>query len=109
MSFHNPDVADALAYDADRLGGLPNAYGRNLIERYSYVSDSNGYGASAGWLTSSRREQSSGFTCSPIPNGGRPAPAAPRDRIVRCVEGRAASTLDGYDTLLATAGRKNIR
>ena len=34
---------------------------------------------------------------------------SPRDRIVRCVEGRAAATLNGYDQLLAINNRKNIR
>ena len=44
FSFHNPGlVNDDLACDDDTLVGLVNAYGRNIRERYRYVSDSNGY------------------------------------------------------------------
>ena len=41
--------------------------------------------------------RASGSTCSPIPSGGRLRRRACVHRIVRCVEGRAAATLGGYD------------
>jgi hypothetical protein len=108
VSFHNPDVADDLAYDADRLGGLPNAYGRSLRKRYSYVSDSNGY-----WRFRRLRdvlEEGAERRLHVLthPEWWTPDPATPRERIVRCVEGRSVVTLEGYDSLLASAGRRNI-
>ena len=109
FSFHNPGlVNDDLACDDDTLVGLVNAYGRNIRERYRYVSDSNGY-----W----RHERlfdvlEEAPTCLHVlthPEWWQDDPHPPRDRIVRCVDGRADATLREYDALLEAAGRENLR
>jgi len=43
------------------------------------------------------------------PEWWQPEAMAPRDRIVRCVEGRAAYTLRDYDEQLVRGNRENRR
>ena len=109
FSFHNPgNVNDDLAFDDDVIAGLVNAYGRTVRSRYAYVSDANGY-----WrferlldvLTSGRHDRLHVLT---HPGWWQVEPMAPRQRVVRCVHGRAERTLLDYDKLLAQADRKNI-
>lgn len=108
VSFHNPDVADDLGHDSDLLGGLQNAYGRTVRERYTYVSDSNGYWRFRRLIDVLQQGSHPRLHVLTHPEWWTPTPLPPRERIVRCVEGRAAATLDDYDRLLAAAGRRNI-
>ncbi len=39
FSFHNPDVAGDARFDSNEIGGLVNAYGGHVGEKYRYVSD----------------------------------------------------------------------
>jgi len=39
FSFHNPSLYD-FDYSADALGGLTNAYGKTIREKFEYISDS---------------------------------------------------------------------
>jgi hypothetical protein len=107
FSFHNPGALTS-AYKAQNYAGLINAYCSELISRYEYCSDSNGY-----WRFIPLEE---------FLNMGHPAiyvlthpgwwqrrPMSPRDRIIRSVEGRAAATARFYDKQLKRHGRKNIR
>jgi len=107
FSFHNPSPATKPFADAE-YDGLLNAYGRDLLAATAYCSDSNGY-----WRFTPLEE---------FLGSGRPAiyvlthpewwqeqPMSPRDRIVRCAEGRAAATLRQYDELLRVNKRQNIR
>jgi hypothetical protein len=110
VSFHNPEFArDDLGFDADEIAGLVNAYGRSLRDRYGYVSDSNGY-----WrfrrlrdvLTDGAEERLHVLT---HPEWWQAEVMAPRERVVRCVEGRAAYTLRDYDEQLSRWNRENRR
>jgi hypothetical protein len=110
VSFHNPGfVHDDLAFDADVIAGLVNTYGRSLRERYAYVSDSNGY-----WRLRRLREvvavgAEQRLHVLTHPEWWQAEPMAPRDRVVRCVEGRAAFTLGDYDEQLQRGERLNVR
>lgn len=109
FSFHNPGlVNDDLALEDDTVAGLVNVYGRRVRERYRYVSDSNGY-----WrherLFDLLEDAPPRLHVLTHPEWWQAEPLAPRDRIVRCVEGRAEAVLREYDELLASAGRENRR
>lgn len=110
VSFHNPGlVNDDLAFDADQIGGLHNAYGRSLRERYSYVSDANGY-----WRFRRLIDVLSAGTDERLhvlthPGWWQVEPMPPRARIARCADGRAARAMRDYDDALARMGRQNIR
>jgi hypothetical protein len=110
FSFHNPGaVNDDLSLEDDEVAGLINAYGKKLRSRYHYVSDTNGY-----WrferlhdvILEGGHERLHVLT---HPGWWQAEPMAPRQRVARCVQGRAERTLDGYDELLARAGRQNVR
>ncbi len=106
FSFHNPYDKTALFKDIS-YAGLINAYSSELLTRFAYCSDSNGY-----WRFTSLEEflqQNHPEICVLThPDWWQDEPMSPRDRIVRSIEGRAAATLSGYDELLKKHKRKNI-
>lgn len=109
FSWHNPDVGgDWLKLDADHMVGIVNAYGRSLRENFSYCSDSNGY-----W----RHERLEDVLCSgnhmrlqvlTHPGWWQDEPMPPRQRVHRCIDGRADNLKTTYDELLQNFGRLNI-
>lgn len=109
FSFHNPAIGGWLKYDAEQMGGMINAYGRTLQTEFGYCSDSNGY-----WRYRRLREvlesgEDEKLQVLTHPVFWVPTPMSPRDRILRAIEGRAASGIQRYDALLEKIGRKNIR
>jgi hypothetical protein len=109
FSFHNPGSQnDDFAFEADVIGGLPNAYSAKLRSAYAYISDSNGY-----WrhqrlpdvLHEAREERLHVLT---HPVWWQVEPMPPRARVARSIEGRAARTLREYDEVLADLGRPNV-
>lgn len=109
FAFHNPGlVNDDLAFDAGEIGGLANAYARSVKERYEYVSDSNGYWRFRRLLDVLEDPAVERAHVVTHPEWWQAEPLSPRDRVVRCVEGRAARTLAEYDDDLLKAGRENI-
>lgn len=109
VAFHNPGMAnDDLAFGADEIGGLANAYASSLRERYAYVSDSNGYWRFRPLLDVLRDPAVERAQVVTHPAWWQVEQMAPRQRIVRCVEGRAARTLRAYDEALSSAGRRNV-
>lgn len=106
-SFHNPERDGILGLDADSYGGLLNTYGRSIGLRYTYVSDSNGY-----WrfrplraLLASGAERLHVLT---HPEWWTPTAMSPRDRVARCIRGRARAASRNYDAAIASSGRANI-
>jgi hypothetical protein len=108
IAFHMPEVTGTATLDSDRIVGMINANSRRIREGYSYVSDSNGY-----WR----------FRRLPdvIAAGDDPRlhvlthaewwqheAMSPRERVARCIEGRARTTQAGYDDLLRTWGRESV-
>lgn len=109
FSFHNPDTGNALSFADNVLGGMVNTYGRSLREGYRYVSDSNGY-----WRFARLHDVLGESATMPLhvlthPGWWTPAAMSPRDRISRCIDGRARRTHLFYDDLLNRYGRLNVR
>lgn len=108
VSFHNPGMTTLQTPTDPILAQMVNAYGVPRHDEYGYCSDSNGY-----WrfeplpsvLKSNRHERLQVLT---HPEWWTPEPMAPRERIERCVNGRAAAVMRFYDDTLDRAGRLNI-
>jgi hypothetical protein len=109
FSFHNTTVLDGFAYaDLNRVAGLINTNGQSLMERYSYVSDSNCY-----WRFRRLPDVIDDGTDERLqvlthPECWQREAMSPRARIVRCMQGRGEYMMDWYDELLAAGGRENI-
>jgi hypothetical protein len=110
FSFHNPGaVNDDLSVGADEIAGRVNTYGRRLRDRYAYVSDSNGYWRHRRLPDVVREAAEERLHVLTHAEWWQEEAMAPRARVVRCVEGRAAAVLAEYDATLAALGRENIR
>jgi hypothetical protein len=109
FSMHNPDAGLWLDYDSNEIAGMINAYGRYFKEKYGYCSDSNGY-----WrhrrihdvLADAKDENLQILT---HPGWWVPEALSPRERIKKCVDGRAEAVLNNYNQALINMGRKNIQ
>jgi hypothetical protein len=108
LSFHDPDVPGVSAGEADDIAGLVNAYGAGIKARFAYGSDSNGY-----WRFKPLAEVigAAGDRLQVLthPEWWVPEPMAPRARVARAIDGRAAYMAAKYDAAIADAGRENIR
>jgi len=108
VSFHDPDVAGVSISEANEVAGLINAYGAAIKDRFAYGSDSNGY-----WRFRPLRDViAEGRPLLQVlthPEWWVPEPMAPRARIARAIDGRAAYMASKYDSALADAGRENVR
>jgi len=108
FSFHNPDTFNYKAFTQTRIAGMINAYSKYIQDNYAYCSDSNGY-----WrferlqdvLESKKYDKLHVLT---HPGWWTLEPMSPRDRITRCIEGRAAAQHLRYDELLERMGRENV-
>jgi hypothetical protein len=108
VSLHNPSVSRTEDLDVEALGGLVHAGARSVRDGYAYVSDSNGY-----WrfqrlpevLASGAHERLHVLT---HPEWWQEEAMSPRERILRCIEGRGRASETTYDELLATNGRVNV-
>lgn len=109
ISFHNPDSYNILSLEDKIICNLINVYSDYFKENYKYCSDSNGY-----WRYESIHEVIASRKYHKLqilthPAWWTPEPMSPRDRIERCIYGRALSTLKQYDQDLIKFGRENIK
>ena len=109
VSFHNPDVTGSSAIVDDEMGGMINASGAYLRANYRYCSDSNGYWRSERLHDVLTKKADVRLHVLTHPGWWTPKCSSPRDRVSRCIDGRAASQHQRYDDLLERAGRNNIR
>lgn len=110
FSLHNPTVGDWLSYFKDEnIGGMVNAYSNYIKDNFFYCSDSNGF-----WRFQSLRkvvEEEIEEKLHILTHAAwwTPQPMAPRERISRCIKGRAERCSTAYDLLLAQNNRENIK
>jgi hypothetical protein len=108
VSLHNPSVSGTEGLDAQKLGGMFHAGARSVRTGYAYVSDSNGY-----WrfrrlsevLTAREHERLHVLT---HPEWWQEEAMTPRERILRCIEGRSRASEATYDALLSDNRRINV-
>lgn len=108
VSFHNPAMGGWHEYEVERIAGMINTYGSAFKTRWAYCSDSNGYWRFrrlSDFLDDTEQERVHVLT---HPAWWLPEAAAPRERVSRCVEGRAAWTHRFYDELLDAGARENV-
>ncbi|MCR4442609.1 MAG: hypothetical protein NUV48_10705 [Peptococcaceae bacterium] len=109
FSFHNPETGKWINEERHVIENMVNTYSRYLKENYYYCSDSNGY-----WRHSRLRdilEQSKPDKIQVLTHPGwwTPQPMTPRERVTRCIEGRATKQHLKYDELLKEMGRNNVK
>jgi hypothetical protein len=108
VSLHNPSVSGTQDLDVEVLGGMVHAGARSVRDGYAYVSDSNGY-----WRFERLPEVIGAGKHVRLhvlthPEMWQEQPMSPRERILRCIEGRGVSSEATYDALLADNGRVNV-
>lgn len=107
FSLHNPTTYDTASFDAPQVDGLINASFSGWREEFVYSSDSNGV-----WSYRPLPEVAADSTTRRLyalthPEWWQESPMHARQRVQRCIEGRAAATAAYYDGLLAAHGRLN--
>ena len=107
FSFHNPDKF-ALSCEATRYGGLINCYSKWFKKNVSYCSDSNGYWRHKRLEDIIRDPNIQKLHVLTHPGWWQDSVMYPRDKILRCVEGRAKANMNDYDDFLIRAGRVNL-
>lgn len=107
FSFHNP-TEFLLRCDAESYGGLVNCYSSFFKNEVGYCSDSNGYWRYRLLEDVLREAREPRLQVLTHPEWWQEEEMAPRERVVRCVQGRARAVLKRYDAGLAKSGRRNI-
>lgn len=107
FSFHNP-TDEILQNDNYKYAGMINTYARYFKENVEYCSDSNGY-----WrhkrLEDFLSQKHSKIQVLTHPGWWQKNIMSPRERIQRCIDGRAKKVGDIYDSILNKYGRENVR
>lgn len=107
FSFHNPS-AFHLTCEAETYGGLVNCYSKRFKTEVPYCSDSNGH-----WRFRRLADVLMGAKdpCIQVlthPGWWQDDPAPPRQRVFKCIYGRAAANMCLYDKILENGGRTNL-
>jgi len=107
FSFHNPTEEILKKYEDYRYAQMINTYARFFKENVPYCSDSNGY-----WRYKRLEDfLSEGYKKIHVlthPGWWQKEVMSPRQRISRCIEGRAKKQHLLYDAFLKKHKRKNI-
>jgi hypothetical protein len=108
FSLHNPTTMSGFSMDKSEYCGLFNASHSGLREEFAYCSDSNGVWRFRSLDAMVRDEQIVKLYALTHPEWWQVMPMAPRDRIQRCIDGRALYGAHYYDVLLSVNDRPNI-
>lgn len=108
FSLHNPTTFATKELDTLKCAGLLNASASILRASYTYCSDSNGL-----WRFSSVESLIANPTVTKLytlthPEWWQEADMMPREKIQRCINGRAIFCERYYDDLLAVNSRPNV-
>lgn len=107
FSFHNPDKF-ALSCRKYRYSGMINTYAEFFNNEVSYISDSNGY-----WRHNRLGDVLKSGNDKPIqillhPEWWQEKVMSPKERVWRCIDGRAAKTKVKYIAILKKFKRSHI-
>lgn len=110
VSFHNPIFDASIDIRKDTYADLVNAYAPQIYDEYKYVSDSNGY-----WRYDRLEDVliAPNYTKLQIlthPEWWVHEPMMPRQRVQRCIDGRANACGSEYDKFFVNnVGRLNVK
>lgn len=107
FTLHNPTVGRVKNINAVRYGGLVNASAPELVSSFTYCSDSNGIWRHRSLIEVVQDPSVRRLYALTHPEWWVPSPMRPRERIQRCIDGRAACVGREYDEDLARFGRPN--
>lgn len=107
FSFHvsTPFTMGCRAWE---YGGMIHVHAAYFQDEVGYCSDSNGIWRHRRLEEVLRAGEDERLQVLTHPAWWQEEPMAPRDRIQRCVDGRAIAAMDEYDRLLKRLGRENI-
>jgi len=108
FSFHTPSALH-LTWEKERYGGLINCYSKRFKTEVPYCSDSNGYWRFRRLLDVLTEATDPCLQVLTHPEWWQDKPMPPRQRVFRCVYGRAEATMRSYDEWLNLRRRKNHR
>jgi hypothetical protein len=109
FSFHNPDIGNWLQVDKEQIAGMVNTYSSYIRRKYAYCSDSNGYWRFKRLEDVLSKAEDDKLQILTHPCWWSPdSPSSPRDRVSRCINGRAENQHKRYDNFLSELGRKNV-
>lgn len=110
FSFHNPETGNWLEEDRAECCGMVNAYCAYLKKNYTYCSDSNGYWRFERLKDTLERGGKCRLQVLTHPEWWTPLAMSPRERVSRCINGRALSQHKKYDDFLQSIpGRLNVK
>jgi hypothetical protein len=108
ISLHNPDLF-SIEFKKEKILKMINVNSEYINDKYFYCSDSNGYWRYNRLENVLLNTKYKFLQVLTHPEWWVPSPISPRERINRCIEGRAKKQNEYYDTLLEVLGRENIR
>jgi len=107
FSFHNP-FEFALSCEAESYAGLINTYSSTFKKNIGYCSDSNGYWRYERLEDVIRTEKHNKLQALTHPEWWQEEVMSPKQRMLRCVQGRAEKNIQQYDQFLKKYQRENI-
>lgn len=107
FSFHNTTPA-ILDYARARYAGLINTYAEYFRDRVGYCSDSNGYWRFRRLEDVLREGKDERLQVLTHPVMWTETVMSPKQRVYRCLEGRAGRAKQYYDELLRKSNRENL-
>lgn len=107
FSYHNPTTSSALSLDALIYAGMVNCYASYFRNEVPYCSDSNGIWRHAS-LEDSLNSGHARLHVLTHPEWWTHTPMSPRERVLRCIDGRARHTLEEYNHILYVNHRENV-
>ena len=107
FSFHNPSPF-TFGLRSMSYSGLINTYSEYFQQEVGYCSDSNGYWRHRRLEDVLLKAEDNCLQVLTHPAWWQDTILSPRERIWRCIDGRAEKTKYRYTTLLKEFGRKNI-
>jgi hypothetical protein len=108
FSFHNNNEF-TMSCEEWKYGGMINTYAKYFKSEVGYCSDSNGIWRFSRLMDVLIKADHPKLHILTHPEWWQEEPMAPRQKIQRCIDERAAKNLKYYDDLLSEMNRPNIR
>lgn len=108
FTLHNPTTIVGVNFDQKERAGLINGSNPILRTNYEYCSDSNGQWRFKKLIDLIKDQSVSRLYALTHPEWWQDSVMLPRQRLQRCIDGRAENCSSKYDNLLAKHKRQNI-